>query len=181
MAAWDSNFYWKPGSTAANGTDYGQTPIGDNLPEAAPEAAYMRYGQGLGVGGGESDFDRWFRDQYSKAMTGYQQQLITDPMNTRLQSYLQGLGGYQGLGTTATSRRPPLASGARITEPSRHRRAGFRARDLNGERREEATTHRSRRNRSRLMGRLCFGCPGDEYVVVFSRAHHPDDEGLVRR
>ena len=29
------------------------------------------------------------------------------------------------------------------------------------------------------MGRLCFGCPGDEYMVVFSRAHHSDDEGLV--
>lgn len=95
MASWNDNFYWQPGSTAPNGTDYGQTPIGDNLAESSPEAAYMRYGQNMGVGGGNSDFDRWFRDQYGPALTGYRQQLITDPMNTRLQSYLSGLGGYQ--------------------------------------------------------------------------------------
>ena len=95
MAEWDTDFYWKPGSTAANGTDYSKTPIGDNLAESAPEAAYLSYGQNMGVGSGEGDFDRWFRDQYSRAMTGYKQQLITDPMTTRLQPYLQGLGSYQ--------------------------------------------------------------------------------------
>lgn len=111
-----SSPYWDVGRyTPAGGQDYGNGPIGTELSEQAPDAAYMRYLQGQGIGGGESDFDKWARDQYGRAMTGYRQAMISDPMHTRLNTYLPSLGGYQDwmnryMATTTPQQRGERAS-----------------------------------------------------------------------
>lgn len=90
-----NDFFWNSGKYAnPTGGDYGNSPWGNDLATAAPEAAYSRYLSSIGVGNSESDFDRWARDQYSRALTGYKSAVISDPYNTRIQPYFNSLGNY---------------------------------------------------------------------------------------
>ena len=72
---WSPNQYSGPG-----GYDWGSTPYGQTASEQAPEAAWLRYGSSIGAGGSESSFDRWFRQQFGNAMTGYQAATISNPL-----------------------------------------------------------------------------------------------------
>lgn len=87
-----SNPWWTPGQyTGPGGYDWGQTPYGQSASEAAPEAAWLRYGAGIGAGGGETAFDKWFRQQFGNAMTGYQAATISDPL-LDINTYFGNLG-----------------------------------------------------------------------------------------
>ena len=87
-----TNPWWSPGRyTGPGGYDWGQTPYGEMASEKAPEAAWLRYGSTLGLGGGESAMDRWFRQQFGNAMTGYQAATISNPM-LDINTYFSGLG-----------------------------------------------------------------------------------------
>ena len=87
-----ANPWWQPGQwTGPGGYDWGNTPYGTEAAEAAPAAAWMRYGSQMGAGGGESAFDQWFRQQLGNAMTGFEAATISNPL-LDINTYFRSLG-----------------------------------------------------------------------------------------
>lgn len=106
-----SNPWWTPNKyTGPGGYDWGTTPYGQQAAEQAPQAAWLRYGAGIGAGGGETAFDRWFRQQFGNAMTGYEAATISNPM-LDINTYFGGLGNMDYWQRLFQSRTSPQERG----------------------------------------------------------------------
>lgn len=86
-----NNFYWNPSApeTQGSGSDWGRSIL-----EAAPQAAYYRYGQEIGIPDDQSGFARWFRQQFPQFQTGYQAYTASRPETANITDYSRSLGGY---------------------------------------------------------------------------------------
>lgn len=85
-----------------NGSNYGATqnwnttPVAGVIREQNPQLAYAQYGQQLGIGDNDSNFNRWFFQQFPRFERGFGLATLQNP-TIRMDDYLQTMPGMQAL------------------------------------------------------------------------------------
>lgn len=75
---------------------YNNSPVSSTIREQNPQLAYSQYGNNLGVGGQNQNFQQWFYNQYPEFQRGYGQATMVNPYIT-IDDYMKTLPSLNAL------------------------------------------------------------------------------------